>query len=323
MKPLVQVRHLSKHFPVTAGVLHRTIGVVKAVDDVSFDIGCGEILGIVGESGCGKSTLARLILRLVEPTSGQVLFGGKNVGRLAKGELRHLRRKMQMVFQDPHSSLDPRNSIYRSLIEMFLIQKVDMTPQAIGDRIAELLTMVGLKPEHGRAYPHQLSGGQKQRVVIARALSLQPEFIVLDEPTAALDVSVQAQITLLLQNLRDSFNMTYLFISHDLALVDYFCHRIVVMYLGRIVEISPAHFADRTPRHPYTKLLMDSVFVADPKLRKTIDHHSGEVSVGETLYNGCVFEPRCAYARPLCRQEVPPLVETAAGEHVACHFPLR
>jgi oligopeptide/dipeptide ABC transporter ATP-binding protein len=322
VSPLVQVRHLYKHFPVTAGVLHRTVGLVRAVDDVSFDIGRGEILGIVGESGCGKSTLARLILRLIEPSGGQVHFDGQELGLLGKGELRHLRRKMQMVYQDPHSALDPRNTIHRSLAEMYQIQRVKMTSEALNDRIAELLVMVGLKPEHGLAYPHQLSGGQKQRVVIARALALSPAFVILDEPTAALDVSVQAQITILLQQLRQAFDMTYLFISHDIALVDYFCHRIIVMYLGRIVEILPAGLGIGSPRHPYTRLLMDSVFIADPEKRKTISIVTGEVRNGVGLTQGCIFESRCPYARPLCRQTMPPLVEAAAGEWVACHFPL-
>jgi len=323
MKNLVTVSHLSKYFPVSSGFLHRKVGEIKAVNDISFKIGQGEFLGIVGESGCGKSTLARLILNLIKPTKGEVFFDGQNISSLGKAKLRHLRRKMQMVFQDPHSSLDPRNSIYRSLAEMFEIQKVKMTTAQMNERISQLLVMVGLKPEHCRVYPHQLSGGQKQRAVIARALALVPEFIILDEPTAALDVSVQAQIILLLQQLGEQFNITYLFISHDLVLVDYFCQRIIVMYLGKIVEISPANLFQQLPRHPYTKILMDSVFEADPTLRKGKPEIEGEVPSPFNLPEGCVFENRCKYTKPRCMEKAPELLEVEPGEFVACHFPLK
>ncbi len=322
MNPLVEIRHLSKFFPVTGGLLHRKIGEVKAVNDISFDIFKGESLGVVGESGCGKSTLARLILNLIRPTSGKVVFDGQEVNRIGKSQLRHLRRKMQMVFQDPHSSLDPRVSIYRSLEEVFKIQQVPLSQEKINGRIQELLDMVGLKPEHCRSYPHQLSGGQKQRAVIARALALMPEFIILDEPTAALDVSVQAQIILLLQQLGDQFNMTYLFISHDLALVDYFCQRIIVMYLGKIVEITPAHLSRRQPRHPYTKMLMESVYVADLQVTDKAPSIEGEIPSLFNIPVGCAFENRCAYTREICKAKSPMLLEVQQGEFVACHFPL-
>lgn len=322
MNNLVQIRNLSKHFPVTAGLLHRTIGSIRAVNDVTLNIERGEILGVVGESGCGKSTLARLILRLIEPTSGQILYDDQDICRLEKLQLRQLRRKMQMVFQDPYSALDPRYSIIRSLSEIFKIQKVEIGRDKLKDRIAELLETVGLKPEHNNAYPHQLSGGQKQRVVIARALALTPEFVILDEPTAALDVSVQAQVILLLQQLREKFNLTYLFISHDLALVDYFCNRVVVMYLGAVVEILPAHQVSLSPRHPYTKALSDSVFVADPAARKETVPIEGEVPSPFNLPPGCVFEARCPYAQDVCRKDRPTLREIAEDEYVACHFPL-
>lgn len=323
MKSLVKVRHLSKHFPVNGGFLNRKVGEIKAVNDISFDIGKGEFLGVVGESGCGKSTLARLILNLIKPSSGEVIFNGQKLDLLGKTELRHLRQKMQMVFQDPHSSLDPRNSIYRSLVEMFQIQKVKMTRARMNERIAKLLDMVGLKPEHCRSYPHQLSGGQKQRAVIARALALVPEFIILDEPTAALDVSVQAQIILLLQELGEKFNMTYLFISHDLALVDYFCHRIIVMYLGKIVEISKSGLFRKKPRHPYTKVLMESIFEADPQKRQARPDIEGDVPSPFNLPEGCAFQIRCKYAGLKCKEESPELVEIAPDEFVACHFPLK
>ena len=322
MSHLVQIRGLSKHFPVTAGLLHRCIGTIKAVNDVSFNIGRGEIMGVVGESGCGKSTLARLILRLVEPTTGEISFNGQDIRGLGRRDLRLFRRKMQMVFQDPYSALDPRYTIYRSLSEIFRIQNVDIGRSELRDRMKELLETVGLRPEHGNAYPYQLSGGQKQRVVIARALALAPEFVILDEPTAALDVSVQAQVILLLQQLRQKFNMTYLFISHDLALVDYFCDRVAVMYLGRLVEILPAASVSVSPRHPYTKALMDSVFVADPTKRKETAPIEGEVPSPFNLPPGCVFETRCPRARDICRREAPILTRAAPGEHVACHFPL-
>ncbi|MFH1155130.1 MAG: ABC transporter ATP-binding protein [Pseudomonadota bacterium] len=300
--------------------MHRKIGEVKAVNDISFDIVKGESVGVVGESGCGKSTLARLMLNLIRPTSGQVLFDGQDVNRIGKTRLRNLRRRMQMVFQDPHSSLDPRNSIYRSLDEVFTIQKEKISRKKINDRIVELLGMVGLKPEHCRSYPHQLSGGQKQRAVIARALAMVPEFIILDEPTAALDVSVQAQIILLLQQLGDQFGMTYLFISHDLALVDYFCQRIIVMYLGRIVEITPAGLSRQEPAHPYTKALMDSVFVADPLAEAKALKIEGDVPSPFNLPRGCGFENRCAHARDICRKDSPELREIMPGKFVACHF---
>ena len=322
MNDLVQIRSLSKHFPVTAGLLHRTIGTIKAVHEVTLNIRRGEILGIVGESGCGKSTLARLILRLIEPTSGQIFYDNQDIGGFDQLQLRRLRRKMQMVFQDPYSALDPRYSVLRSLSEIFRIQKVEISRDKLHVRIAELLETVGLKPEHSNAYPHQLSGGQKQRVVIARALALTPEFVILDEPTAALDVSVQAQIVLLLQQLREKFNLTYLFISHDIALVDYFCNRVVVMYLGGVVEILPAKQVSVAPRHPYTKALSESVFVADPAARKETVPIHGEVPSPFNLPPGCVFATRCPHVQDVCRRTPPPLREITATDYVACYFPL-
>ena len=323
MSPLVKVTHLSKHFPVTGGLFNRKIGEVKAVNDISFEIHKGESLGVVGESGCGKSTLARLMLSLIRPSQGQILFDGKDINALNKKSLRQLRSRMQMVFQDPHSSLDPRNSIFRSLKEVFTIQGRTMAQDELNAKILSLLEMVGLKAEHCRAYPHQLSGGQKQRAVIARALAGDPDFIILDEPTAALDVSVQAQIVLLLKDLGQRLGISYLFISHDLALVDYFCSRIIVMYLGSIVEVTPAKLSATHPCHPYTQVLMDSLFTADPDAQSGPPPVEGEVPSPFNLPKGCTFANRCPYAEDLCRATRPELTKSPTGGLVACHFPLK
>lgn len=322
MNTVIQVRNVSKHFPVTGGILHRTIGSIKAVNNVNLDLLQGETFGIVGESGCGKSTLARLLLRLIEPDSGQNRFQGQDIFRLKKNQLRKFRSRIQMVFQDPTSALDPRYSIFRTLAEVFKIQKVQLTKQELYQRIARLVETVGLNAEHLNMFPHQLSGGQKQRVVIARALALTPEFVILDEPTAALDVSVQAQIILLLKNLKQRFNLTYLFISHDLSLVDYFCDRVAVMYLGFIVEILPSKKIAAAPHHPYTRALSESLFIPDPKARKKTAALKGEVPSPYNLPDWCVFAGRCPQVQDVCRQKQPALVRIADNEYVACHFPL-
>ena len=323
MSPLVKIENLSKHFPVTGGLFNRKIGEVKAVNDISFDIARGESLGVVGESGCGKSTLARLMLSLIKPSAGQIFFDGKDINTLDKKSLRQLRARMQMVFQDPHSSLDPRNSIFRSLKEVFSIQGKAMAPDALNAKILSLLEMVGLKAEHCRSYPHQLSGGQKQRAVIARALAGDPDFIILDEPTAALDVSVQAQIVLLLKELGQRLGISYLFISHDLALVDYFCNRIIVMYLGSIVEVTPAKLSATRPCHPYTQVLMDSLFTADPDAKLGPPPVEGEVPSPFNLPPGCTFANRCPHAKDLCKTTRPEHTASPTGGLVACHFPLK
>ena len=322
MGKFLEIKDLSVSFDVKGGLLLRTIGTIKAVNDVSFSINKGEILGVVGESGCGKSTLARLILHLVKPNSGSVTFNGIDILKMPKKELRQQRRHMQMVFQDPYSAMDPRYTIFRSLCEPFQIQDVKFTRDERRKKIDDLLKLVGLHPEHGFAYPHELSGGQKQRADIARALALTPQFIILDEPTAALDVSVQAQIIKLLEGLRERLNLTFLFISHDLSLVSYFCDRVIVMYLGRIVEIISADLIGKIPYHPYTKALIESIFKTVPGQKNLKSTLEGEVPSPFNLPPGCVFASRCKHVKPICREQAPVLEKTAEGGQVACHFPL-
>ncbi len=322
MGKFLDIKDLSVSFDVKGGLLLRTIGTIQAVNNVSFSMNKGEILGVVGESGCGKSTLARLILRLVEPNSGSVTFNGTDIFKLSKKELRLQRRYMQMVFQDPYSAMDPRYTIFRSLCEPFQIQGVKFDKKERRKKIDDLLELVGLNSEHGFAYPHELSGGQKQRADIARALSLTPQFIILDEPTAALDVSVQAQIIKLLEGLRERLNLTYLFISHDLSLVSYFCDRVIVMYLGRIVEIISADLIGKTPHHPYTKALLESIFKTVPGQKNQEPPLEGEVPSPFNLPPGCVFATRCKHVKSICLEQPPVLEKTADGGQVACHFPL-
>jgi oligopeptide/dipeptide ABC transporter ATP-binding protein len=320
MGEFLEIKDLSVSFDVRGGLFLRTIGTIKAVNNVSFSINKGEILGVVGESGCGKSTLARLILRLVESNSGSVIFNGTDVLKMSKKEIRRQRRHMQMVFQDPYSAMDPRYTIFRSLCEPFQIQDVKFNREERRKKIDDLLELVGLNSEHGFAYPHELSGGQKQRADIARALALTPQFIILDEPTAALDVSVQAQIIKLLEGLRERLNLTFLFISHDLSLVSYFCDRVIVMYLGRIVEIISADLIGEIPYHPYTKALIESIFKTVPGQKNQASTLEGEVPSPFNLPPGCVFTSRCKHVKSICREQTPVLEKTAEGGQVACHF---
>lgn len=315
MSELLSVKDLSCRF--TNAALFRKPRVFRAVSDVSFEIQRGEIVGVVGESGCGKSTLARLVLRLIEPSAGEVRFDGQNIAQLSARNLRRLRRHMQLVFQDPYSAIDPRFSIRDALLEPFRIQGVK--PDSAEATVTSLLDMVGLSGAVANSYPHQLSGGQKQRVGIARALALKPSLVVLDEPTASLDVSVQAQIIALLDQLRNDLNLTYLFISHDLGLVSYFCHRVLVMYLGRVVEVMASN---AKPCHPYTQALFDSTYEPDPKQRRKVARLSGEVPSGYDIPPGCSFAARCPRATDLCRKLLPPLVTIASGQQAACHHPL-
>lgn len=317
MTALLEVRNLSKQFGSAGGPFRKT-RMMHAVNDVSFDLPRGRVIGVVGESGCGKSTLARLILRLIEPSSGALRFDGDDLLAKSAAEMRGLRARMQMVFQDPYSAIDPRYTVARAVMEPFVVQGRKPEREA-DEEIAALLTMVGLSPELAGSFPHQISGGQKQRVGIARALALRPSLLVLDEPTASLDVSVQAQIISLLEQLRDDLELTYLFISHDLSLVRYFCDEILVMYLGRVVEALPD--TDTPARHPYTKTLMDSTFAPDPKQRRVIAPLEGEVPSPFNLPPGCAFADRCPHATTICRTETPEL-SARAGHAVACHHPL-
>ena len=314
MSDLVTVRQLSRRFDTPGGWLSKPRSMM-AVRDVSLSIPRGGVVGVVGESGCGKSTLARLVLRLLEPTGGNVTFDGIDLTTLPKAKLRALRRRMGMVFQDPYSSLDPRFTVADVLTEPFSVQGAALP----AGRIAALLDQVGLSRTMAESYPHQLSGGQRQRVGIARALAMHPDFIVLYEPTASLDVSIQAQIIALLQGLQRDLGLTYLFISHDLGLVRYFCSSIVVMYLGSVVEDLPDPQA--APRHPYTAALMASNFTPDPLHRKTIAPLSGEIPSAFNLPRGCAFAARCPHATDRCRTEKPGLTDDS-GHRFACFHPL-
>lgn len=312
---LVSTQGLTRRFGRGGGLL-RPARSMTAVRDVSLSIPRGSVTGVVGESGCGKSTLARLVLRLIEPSEGSVTFDGIDLTSLPAGHLRRLRRRMQMVFQDPYSSLDPRYTIAEVLAEPFRVQG-----DRIGrDQVAHLLSQVGLAGEMMTAYPHQLSGGQRQRVGVARALASKPDFLVLDEPTASLDVSIQAQIVALLERLKDELGLTYMFISHDLGLVRYFCDRILVMYLGSVVEELPS--TDAVPRHPYTRALLDSTFSPEPAKRRTLVELEGEIPSPFDLPRGCAFAGRCPNASARCRDNIPEL-EGASGDHRhACFHPL-
>ena len=315
---LVEVRGLTRSF-VSRNTLFGKKRVLTAVSDVTLDVPRARVTGVVGESGCGKSTLARLVLRLIEASSGQVVFDGADLAGLSAAALRRLRRRMQLVFQDPYSSIDPRYTVRDALLEPAQVQGLAQRRKEATEKVDALMAMVGLNRALQDSYPHQLSGGQKQRVGIARALALQPAFLVLDEPTASLDVSIQAQIVALLEKLRQDLGLTYLFISHDLGLVRYFCDRIVVMYLGRVVEVLPT--AQATPRHPYTRTLMDSNFEPDPTRRRVITLLGGDIPDAFRLPAGCAYAARCPRASERCRVERPALVDDGAHS-LACHHPL-
>jgi oligopeptide/dipeptide ABC transporter ATP-binding protein len=317
--PVLEVRKLVKRFPVRRGLFRRTVAQVHAVDDVSFDIGQGETLSLVGESGSGKTTTGRCVLRLVEPTSGEIRFEGQDVLSLDQRSLRKLRRKTQVIFQDPYSSLNPRMRVRSIVAEPLVIHRVG-TRQERAERTAELLTMVGLDPQVGSRYPHEFSGGQRQRIGIARALALNPRFIVADEPVSSLDVSIQAQILNLLVDLQEKLNLSYLFIAHDLRIVEHISDRVAVMYLGKLVELAPTAELYRIPQHPYTKALLASVPEPDPQKAKTVPLVQGDPPTPLNPPSGCRFHPRCPVAVERCRSEEPPLVDTGGGHLTACHL---
>jgi oligopeptide transport system ATP-binding protein len=322
--PLVEVRGLKTWFPVRAGVVNRVVGQVRAVDGVDLQIRQGETLGLVGESGCGKSTLGRSILRLIEPTAGDVLFEGRSVLRLGTGAIRRLRRKMAMIFQDPFASLDPRQTVGHILGEALDIHGLARGRRR-GPRIAELLSLVGLAQDFAGRYPHEFSGGQRQRIGIARALAVEPSFIVCDEPISALDVSIQAQIINLLEELQDQLHLTYLFIAHDLSVVKHISDRIAVMYVGKVVEISPARDLYLDPKHPYTGSLLSAIPIPDPRLERRRERIilQGDVASPLDPPSGCRFRTRCFKAQPRCAETEPPLATVNLGDHqAACYFPL-
>jgi oligopeptide/dipeptide ABC transporter ATP-binding protein len=328
-EPLVQVRGLVKHFPITRGiVIQRKVGAVKAVDGVSFEVMRGETLGIVGETGCGKSTTARLIMRLLEPSAGEVRFDGQDITRLRGAGLKAVRREMQMIFQDPYSSLNPRKTVGSIVGEPFAIHGLQPDRAQRKRRVQELLETVGMSPEHYNRYPHEFSGGQRQRIGVARALALEPRLLIADEPVSALDVSIQAQVLNLLRDLQRRLGLTVVFIAHDLSVVRHMCDRVAVMYLGKIVEIGPGDALHGCPRHPYTGALLSAVPPADPSAaadRRAGGEHgllSGDVPSAANPPSGCRFHTRCAKAQELCSAQEPELQDKGTGTRAACHFPL-
>ena len=322
--PLLQVKDLVKHFPIRGGILGRTVDKVHAVDGVSFDLHKGETLGVVGESGCGKSTTGRCILRLIEPTSGSVSFEGQDVIAADKDALRALARDMQIIFQDPYASLNPRMTVGAIVGVALTIHKLAKTPAEYNDRIVHLLETVGLSGDQMRRYPHEFSGGQRQRIGIARALAVSPKLIVCDEAVSALDVSIQAQVINLLEDLQEQFGLTYMFIAHDLSVVEHISDRVAVMYLGRIVEIAPSQALYTEPRHPYTEALLSAVPIPDPQIKRKRIRLQGDVPSPIRPPPGCHFHTRCPIAQKgLCDVEKPVLKNVGAegsGHQVACHL---
>jgi len=315
---LLRAEHLVKHFPVNKGFFGRSSAAVRAVDDVSFEVQASETLALVGESGCGKSTVGRLVLRLIEPTAGKVRFADKDVFALSESEVRSLRREMQMIFQDPYASLNPRMTIGDMIAEPLSLHGL-ATGAAARARVQELLGLVGLSPQHAQRYPHEFSGGQRQRIGIARALAVEPRLIVCDEPVSALDVSIQAQVINLLQDLQRRFGLAYLFIAHDLAVVKHIAATVAVMYLGKIVEFADKRTLFAAPRHPYTRALLSAIPIPDPTVKRTRLILQGDVPSAINPPPGCRFQTRCPYAQERCSSEEPAL-EVSGGHAVACHF---
>src|SRR5512142_802609 len=316
---LIQVEHLKKYFPVRAGVMQRVVANVLAVDDVSFTIKKGETLGMVGESGCGKTTVGRTMLRLVEPTAGAALYNGRDIFKLNGKELKAIRRDMQIIFQDPYASLDPRVPIGESVMEGLHIHNIG-TPKERVDIMLETLKKVGLETYHARRYPHEFSGGQRQRIGIARALALRPKFVVCDEPVSALDVSIQSQVLNILKDLQEDFNLTYLFIAHNLSVVEHISDRVAVMYLGKMAELADRDELFNMPLHPYTQALMSAIPIADPTVKRQRTILKGDVPSPLHPPSGCRFHPRCPVARPNCAVDVPELREIRPGHWAACHY---
>lgn len=315
---LLRAENIVKRFPIYGGLLSKEIAAVKAVQNISFEIKKGETLGLVGESGCGKSTLGRCLIRLIEPTSGKIYFKNQDITNITGNELRDLRRKMQIIFQDPYASLNPRMTIGAILEEPLIIHNLYNSPKDRADRIRELVNLVGLRPEHLSRYPHEFSGGQRQRVGIARALAVDPELIICDEPVSALDVSIQAQVINLLMELQQKLGLTYVFIAHDLKVVEHVSHRVAVMYLGKIVEMADATELYRNPQHPYTKALLSAIPVPDPKPRPERIILTGDVPSPMNPPSGCHFNPRCPMASEECTKEAPQLKAHPNQHYVSC-----
>jgi oligopeptide/dipeptide ABC transporter ATP-binding protein len=321
---ILEVKDLKQHFPIHRGFLQRVVGYIKAVDGVSFSLREEEVLGLVGESGCGKTTLGRTILRLYDPTAGQIRFRKHDgdwvdISKISQKEMKPLRREMRMIFQDPFSSLNPRFTVKDIIGEPLIIHGIARGKQ-VEDRVAQLMTAVGLDPNYMRRYPHEFSGGQRQRIGIARTLSLSPRLIVADEPVSALDVSVQAQVLNLLQEIKEKLGLTLIFIAHDLSVVEHVCDRIAVMYVGKVVELAEAEEVLKHPKHPYTEALVSAVPPADPDIHLDRIALRGEVPSPANPPSGCVFHPRCRYAQEICSQQVPPLVEVEPDHYASCHF---
>jgi oligopeptide transport system ATP-binding protein len=318
-EPLLKVENLKKHFPITGGILGRPVSAVKAVDGVSFTVNKGETLGIVGESGCGKSTTGRMLMRLIDPSEGRVTFEDRELTSLSNSEMRKIRREMQMVFQDPFASLNPRHTVEKILEEPLKVHGMGSAKER-KERVHELLNIVGLSSYHAKRYPHQFSGGQRQRIGIARALMTKPKLIIADEPVSALDVSIQSQVLNLMQDLQKEFGLTYIFIAHDLGVVRHISDRVGVMYLGKMVELSNSENLYEKPLHPYTQALLSAVPVPDPDFKRETILLQGDIPSPSNPPSGCTFHTRCPQATEVCKQKVPEFKEHQPGHYVACHL---